>query len=89
MRSGGASFAGLSGEVRVSVTEKLDIAGFADVGAIFRDEWLGGDSLDHAGVGIGAQYDTRFGPVRLDIATPVNSGDGGDLFFYLGFGHRF
>lgn len=89
VRSGGASFVGLSGEVRVAVNDRLDLAAFADLGAIYREGWLDGDSADHAGVGLGAQFDTRFGPVRLDIATPVEGGDNGDLFFYLGFGHRF
>lgn len=87
--SGGASFATVSGEARVQVTDKLQLVGFADYGAIYREGWLDGAGKDHAGAGIGARYETRFGPVRLDIATPVSGGDSGDLFFYLGFGQAF
>ena len=89
VQSGGASFATASAEVRVAVSEELQIVGFADYGAIYRDGWLDGDGKGHAGAGIGARYQTRFGPVRLDIATPVSGGDSGDLFFYLGFGQSF
>ncbi len=87
--SGGASIATASAEVRVAVNDKVQVVGFADYGAISRDGWFDGDSKDHSGAGIGVRYETRFGPVRLDIATPVSGGDSGDLFFYLGFGQSF
>jgi translocation and assembly module TamA len=42
------------------------------------------------GAGVGARYYTSIGPIRLDIAVPVNRGPGGDAFeLYIGLGEAF
>jgi translocation and assembly module TamA len=42
------------------------------------------------GAGVGARYYTAIGPIRLDIAVPVNRAPGGDaLEFYIGLGEAF
>jgi translocation and assembly module TamA len=42
------------------------------------------------GTGFGLRYYTPVGPVRLDIALPVNRPPGGDKFeFYIGLGQAF
>jgi len=42
------------------------------------------------GAGIGARYYTSFGPIRLDVAVPINKAPGGDAFeLYLGIGQAF
>jgi translocation and assembly module TamA len=42
------------------------------------------------GTGVGLRYYTPIGPVRLDIAIPVNRPPGGDSFeFYIGLGQAF
>ena len=42
------------------------------------------------GVGIGLRYYTAIGPIRLDVAVPVNRLPGGDAFeLYLGLGQAF
>jgi translocation and assembly module TamA len=44
----------------------------------------------HAGRGIGVRYDTPFGPIRVDLATPVRgNGVGEDIFLYIGIGQAF
>jgi translocation and assembly module TamA len=42
------------------------------------------------GAGIGARYYTSFGPIRLDVAVPVNREPNGDAFeLYIGIGQAF
>jgi translocation and assembly module TamA len=59
-------------------------AGYVSPGADFQEgDW-------HAGAGVGLRYDTPFGPIRLDVATPVRGGGvGDDLFIYIGIGQAF
>ncbi|MDG4646992.1 BamA/TamA family outer membrane protein [Roseibacterium sp. SDUM158017] len=88
--SGGRGFAGLSAEIRQSLGDSnfglvaFADAGFISPGADFQDgDW-------HAGAGVGLRYATPFGPVRVDIATPVRgNGVGEDLFLYIGIGQAF
>jgi translocation and assembly module TamA len=59
-------------------------AGYVGTDAAFQDgDW-------HAGAGIGVRYDTPFGPIRVDLATPVRGGSvGEDIFLYIGIGQAF
>ena len=42
------------------------------------------------GAGIGARYYTSIGPIRLDVAIPVNRQPHGDAFeLYIGIGQAF
>jgi len=88
LRRGGRSFLGLSGEVRMDLTDKIGLVGFADAGYIgsgsFYDD--GGDW--HSGAGIGLRYNTGIGPIRFDVAVPV-SGGGSGLQIYIGIGQAF
>lgn len=88
--AGGRSFAGLSTEFRQDIGEtNFGLVAFADAGFIGADA-TGGNGDWHAGAGIGARYDTPFGPIRVDLATPVRGdGVGEDLFIYIGIGHAF
>jgi translocation and assembly module TamA len=44
----------------------------------------------HAGAGAGARYYTPIGPIRLDVAVPLNKLPGGDSFeVYVGIGQAF
>ncbi len=88
-RSGGLSFAGVSAEARVSVTETIQIVGFYDWGYISPEsDFSGGDA--HAGAGIGIRYNTGIGPIRLDIAAPVSGDtDASNFYIYVGIGQAF
>ncbi len=89
--SGGRGFAGLSGELRHDIgTTRFGVVGFADAGLITQGAWGQGNSDWHAGAGLGLRYRTPFGPLRVDLATPVPRRDGaGDLFVYIGIGQAF
>ncbi|GAB5447159.1 MAG: autotransporter assembly complex family protein [Gymnodinialimonas sp.] len=88
--AGGRSFAGLSTEFRQDIGEtNFGLVAFADAGFIGADS-IGGTGDWHAGAGVGVRYATPFGPIRVDLATPVRGeGVGEDLFIYIGIGHAF
>jgi translocation and assembly module TamA len=48
----------------------------------------GGDSDTQAGAGFGLRYATGVGPVRLDLAVPLND-DGRKVQIYVGLGQAF
>ena len=42
------------------------------------------------GAGVGLRYDTGFGPLRFDIATPINPGQGDSrIAVYVSLGQAF
>ncbi|QXT40048.1 autotransporter assembly complex protein TamA [Gymnodinialimonas ceratoperidinii] len=90
VESGGRSFAGLATEFRQDIGETdFGVVAFLDTGFIGADP-MGGDGEWHAGAGLGVRYDTAFGPIRVDLATPVRGeGVGEDLHIYIGIGHAF
>lgn len=89
-RTGGRSFAAVSAEARIPVTDAISVVGFYDWGFVGEEStpFTAGDS--HAGAGLGLRYETGLGPIRLDIATPV-SGDTGSsgVYIYVGIGQAF
>ncbi|WP_299891056.1 autotransporter assembly complex family protein [uncultured Ruegeria sp.] len=88
--AGGKSFLGFSGEVRGRVTESLSLVGFYDYGIVDTSSFVGSGAEDHAGAGIGVRYDLGgFGPLRLDLAVPVQGDTGDGLQFYIGIGQAF
>ena len=81
---GGNRFLAGSLEARVKVTEKLGLVGFVDMGLVGDgtvSDW-------QAGAGLGVRYATGIGPVRLDLALPVQ-GDGSGAQVYVGLGQAF
>ncbi len=76
-------------EFRQRIGESFGAAGFIDVGqasgrgAPFTSNW-------HAGAGVGVRYYTAIGPIRLDVAMPLNREPHGDSFeLYIGIGQAF
>lgn len=86
---GGQAFLGASAEARVRITDTIGAVLFYDWGHVggldFFDD-LGGS---HAGAGLGLRYDTGFGPIRLDVATPVSGDTGEGTQIYIGIGQAF
>ncbi len=86
---GGLSLVEGSIEARRRITEKWGVVAFVDAGTVglgttpdFRDFSVG--------AGIGARYDLGFGPLRLDIATPLNPRLGDAVIqVYLSIGQSF
>ncbi|MGV6804002.1 MAG: autotransporter assembly complex protein TamA [Ruegeria sp.] len=88
--AGGKSFIGLSGEIRGKVSEKISLVGFYDYGIVDTSSFIGSGAEYHAGAGLGVRYDLGgFGPLRLDLAVPVQGPTGNGLQFYIGIGQAF
>jgi translocation and assembly module TamA len=86
---GGTHMLVASAEVRTRVTEKIGVVGFVDAGRIGVDGFFDDLGDWHAGAGLGLRYETGFGPIRLDLATPVGgTGDSG-VQIYIGLGQSF
>jgi translocation and assembly module TamA len=85
---GGRSFAGLSGELRLGVTEAISVVGFYDTGFVGADPGFA-EGAWHSGAGLGLRYDTTIGPLRLDVAGPVAGDTGDGVQIYLGIGQAF
>lgn len=85
---GGRSFLGVSGELRGMVTDAIQAVVFADGGFIGEDALGTGEGEWHGGAGVGARYFTPVGPIRVDLATPLDDA-GSDLEIYIGIGQAF
>jgi translocation and assembly module TamA len=89
--TGGKSFVELSGEVRFRVTQSLGLVGFLDGGSAFEDSFPGSGEEILWAAGLGVRYFTPVGPLRLDIAVPLDRREGVDdrFQFYLSLGQAF
>lgn len=86
---GGISLLETSLELRQKVGEKWGVVAFVDAGAVGTDEFPSGDDFS-AGVGVGVRYDLGFGPIRADIAVPLDKREGDPSFqIYLSIGQSF
>ena len=86
---GGTQFLGATAEIRARVTEKIGIVAFYDWGRIDADGFFGDLGAEHSGAGLGLRYETGFGPIRLDVATPVSGTTGDGVQLYIGLGQSF
>lgn len=88
---GGTSLFEVGAEVRVRVTEEIGVVPFIDGGTVYDDPIPNGDETLRWAAGLGLRYFTGFGPIRLDVAFPLNPRDGVDeaFQFYVSFGQAF
>lgn len=88
---GGRSLLELGAEARVRVTEDIGIVPFLDGGTVYDTSWPDGSETIRWAAGLGLRYFTGFGPLRLDVAFPLNPRDGVDeaFQFYISFGQAF
>ncbi|PCJ08289.1 MAG: hypothetical protein COB16_08145 [Rhodobacteraceae bacterium] len=88
--AGGKGYLALSTEVRGKVTDKISLVGFYDLGLVDASSLVSSSSQRHAGAGFGIRYDVAgIGPLRLDLAYPVDGGSEDGLQFYIGIGQAF
>ncbi|MEM9912148.1 MAG: autotransporter assembly complex family protein [Pseudomonadota bacterium] len=86
---GGRSFLGFSGEVRANISGPWGVVGFVDTGFVGADSF-GTDNGDwHSGAGLGVRYKTGLGPIRFDLAVPVDGDSDRGVEFYIGIGQAF
>lgn len=88
---GGNSFVALAAEVRAQVRGNIGLVGFYDTGYVGTEELYDGSGQWISGAGLGVRYDTGLGPLRVDIATPVDGGpsDAAKVQLYIGIGQAF
>lgn len=89
---GGRSVFEVSGEVRFRLTERIGLVPFVDGGTVFTnpDFTTEEDATIRWSAGLGGRYYTAIGPVRLDIAFPINKRKVDDTFqFYISIGQAF
>jgi translocation and assembly module TamA len=87
---GGRSSLVLNLEARVKITETIGIVPFFDAGSYYESPvpQLGRTLL--YGVGLGLRYYTAFGPLRLDLATPLHKRSGDSpIQVYVSLGQAF
>ena len=88
---GGLSFNVLSFEARIRLTENLGVVPFIDAGMVYDTPWPKfGDDLCWA-TGLGFRYYTPIGPVRLDVAMPLDNRNDDQQAFqvYISIGQAF
>jgi translocation and assembly module TamA len=86
---GGLSLVETSFEVRKRLTDQWGVVAFLDGGTVGLQN---NPDFTHPkyGAGIGVRYNLGFGPLRFDIATPLNPGRGDPLLqIYLSIGQSF
>jgi translocation and assembly module TamA len=87
---GGRSSLVVNLEARVKITETIGIVPFFDAGSYYESPvpQLGRTLL--YGVGLGLRYYTAFGPLRLDLATPLHKRSGDSpIQVYISLGQAF
>ncbi len=68
---GGRSFTEFSGEIRYRLTNTIGLVPFFDGGQLYNSEFPKFGSFQY-GAGLGVRYYSAFGPIRFDVASPVN-----------------
>ena len=86
---GGTSVDAGTVEFRQRIGKSFGFAAFADAGQVSASSVPGNGTL-RVGAGVGGRYYTPIGPIRLDVAVPLNKPPGGDSFeLYVGLGEAF
>lgn len=87
---GGRSLVEGSAELRTMVTDTIGVVGFIDAGVVGEDSYPDFSENTKLGAGIGGRYMTGLGPLRFDVAVPLDRASGDpDLGFYIGIGQAF
>ena len=86
---GGLSFMLTNLEARLKVTESIGLAPFFDGGMVYDRAYPSFGNISWA-AGLGLRYYTAIGPVRLDVAFPLQRRTGEDVMqFYISLGQAF
>jgi len=88
---GGRSLVEVSFEVRKKITHEIGVVAFVDGGSAFESTFPDFGETLRWGAGVGLRYHTPLGPLRLDVATPINRREAIDerVQVYLSIGQAF
>jgi translocation and assembly module TamA len=87
---GGRSLLEASLEARIKVTDTIGIVPFVDAGGAFESSYPDFEDKLRVAVGLGLRYYTAIGPIRLDIAAPLNRRPGDrPVSLYVSIGQAF
>ncbi len=88
---GGCSLLEVSAELRLRLSRSVGVVAFVDGGRAYVDSLPNSMEDMNWGVGAGIRYATFLGPLRLDLAVPVDRRDGVDKAFqvYVSIGQAF
>ena len=87
---GGRSLFEASAEVRVKVTDTIGVVPFFDAGNAFATNFPDFSQHLFTAVGLGLRYYTSVGPIRLDVAFPLDRHAGtGPVAVYVSIGQSF
>jgi translocation and assembly module TamA len=86
---GGLSLLEASLELRRKINQQWGVVAFVDAGSVGSSPTPGFQEVG-VGAGLGVRYNLGFGPLRLDIATPLNPRQGdGPVQVYISIGQSF
>lgn len=87
---GGRSMVEGSAELRAMVSANIGVAGFVDAGVVGKNPMPDFDQNTKLGAGLGLRYKTGMGPMRVDVALPLNREKGDARYgLYIGIGQAF
>ena len=88
---GGRSLIEAAVELRRQVTDSIGVVAFVDGGTTYRNAYPDFKEDLLFGAGLGLRYNTPIGPLRFDVAVPLNKRAGIDSNFevYVAFGQTF
>jgi translocation and assembly module TamA len=88
--AGGLGLAELSGEFRARIGESFGAVAFVDGGLVSSNSNFSNFDDLRIGVGLGARYFTAVGPLRVDLAVPLEPlPDSDPVALYIGIGQAF
>ncbi len=88
--TGGRSLLEFSGELRIRLTDTIGVVPFIDAGTASTTEYPTLEEELQWAAGLGLRYYTAIGPLRADIAVPLNKRDFDDDYqFYVSLGQSF
>ncbi|WP_158269652.1 autotransporter assembly complex family protein [Desulfonatronum sp. SC1] len=87
---GGKSMVEVSTELRLRLENNIGLVAFLDGGQVFSETELRFQDDFLWGAGLGLRYHLDFGPIRLDVAFPLNRRDKDDVFqVYVSIGQAY
>lgn len=88
--AGGASLFETSVELRQRLTDTFGLVGFVDAGTVSEDSFIDFSEDLRVSAGLGIRYYTGIGPIRLDVAVPLNPRAGDpDFGIFAGIGQAY